>query len=306
MFRHALLLVALLSALSQPALAKGDGPVIHVVYEGHTLGKIAKRYNVSIDAICTANGIRPSAKIKPGQKLVIPTRKDKDGEEALKLVQQGKFREKGIPAGDGKAATSDAAAPKSTESTKSAESTTKSKGDAVWKRYVKPARRKGYITLHATGRRWSGYAIVKGNRVSSQATHAFRRVLYSWRTGGERDIDPRLVRLLTEVSDKFGGRPLKVASGFRENSYARESKHKLGRACDFSIEGVPNDVLYAYLSTLEGVGVGFYPNSSFVHLDVRPKTTHWTDYSEPGEPPRKTPGAGSPTSAEAADAGAHE
>jgi hypothetical protein len=37
--------------------------------------------------------------------------------------------------------------------------------------------------------------------------------------------------------------------------------------------------------------VGYYPNSTFVHLDVRDTPATWIDYSKPGEPPRyNTPG----------------
>lgn len=44
----------------------------HVVAEGQTLGKIAKRYQISIAELCEANGITRREKIKPGQRLVIP------------------------------------------------------------------------------------------------------------------------------------------------------------------------------------------------------------------------------------------
>jgi hypothetical protein len=37
------------------------------------------------------------------------------------------------------------------------------------------------------------------------------------------------------------------------------------------------------------VGVGFYPNSSFIHLDVRGCAMQWVDYAGPGEAPRLTP-----------------
>jgi hypothetical protein len=57
-------------ALAAPALAK---PRTHVVAAGHTLGRIAKRYNVSIDDLCKANGITRRDPIKPGQRLVIPS-----------------------------------------------------------------------------------------------------------------------------------------------------------------------------------------------------------------------------------------
>jgi hypothetical protein len=41
-----------------------------------------------------------------------------------------------------------------------------------------------------------------------------------------------------------------------------------------------------YCRTLKNVGVGYYPNSTFVHLDVRTTPAFWIDYSKPGEPPR--------------------
>ena len=44
--------------------------------------------------------------------------------------------------------------------------------------------------------------------------------------------------------------------------------------------------LVAYLRELGFVGVGFYPESSFVHLDVRDASYFWIDDSAPGEPTR--------------------
>ena len=104
-------------------------------------------------------------------------------------------------------------------------------------------------------------------------------------------MNDRLLAVLAQVSDHFGGRPLRVVSGYRTTSWVEESKHPLGRACDFVVLGVPNKVLRDYLRTLDSVGVGYYPNSTFVHLDVREKNTYWVDYAGPGEPPRLTPTA---------------
>jgi predicted esterase len=42
------------------------------VAEGQTLGGIARRYHVSISALCRANGIQRRSPIRPGQNLVIP------------------------------------------------------------------------------------------------------------------------------------------------------------------------------------------------------------------------------------------
>jgi predicted esterase len=60
-------------ALLLPAAEVLADQGVHVVAEGQTLGRIAKRYNVTIDALCKANGITRREKIRPGQKLVVPS-----------------------------------------------------------------------------------------------------------------------------------------------------------------------------------------------------------------------------------------
>jgi hypothetical protein len=58
-----------------------------------------------------------------------------------------------------------------------------------------------------------------------------------------------------------------------------------GLACDFRVVGVSNQELRDYLRrNFDKVGVGYYPNSSFVHLDIRKDhSAFWIDYSGPGE-----------------------
>ena len=53
--------------------------------------------------------------------------------------------------------------------------------------------------------------------------------------------------------------------------------------------GVRNVGLFRFCRTLDDVGCGYYPNSKFVHVDVRrPRTgrAFWVDESAPGEPSR--------------------
>ncbi|MGH7328661.1 MAG: DUF882 domain-containing protein, partial [Polyangiaceae bacterium] len=73
---------------------------------------------------------------------------------------------------------------------------------------------------------------------------------------------------------------------YSPTQYTPHSNHNLGRAMDFRVEGVPNEALRDYCRTLKNVGVGYYPNSTFVHLDVRTTPAYWIDFSKPGEPPR--------------------
>jgi len=104
-----------------------------------------------------------------------------------------------------------------------------------------------------------------------------------------REIDPRLVSVLTQFSDHFGGRPLEIVSGFRPHTpgqHTTHSNHNLGKALDFAIRGVSNQALRDFCHTLRDVGCGYYPNSSFIHVDVRAGSARWVDESGPGEPPR--------------------
>jgi predicted esterase/LysM repeat protein len=54
------------------ALAPEADARTHVVAPGHTLGKIARRYNVGIDELCKLNRIDRKTPLQVGQKLTIP------------------------------------------------------------------------------------------------------------------------------------------------------------------------------------------------------------------------------------------
>jgi hypothetical protein len=107
---------------------------------------------------------------------------------------------------------------------------------------------------------------------------------------GIRKVDERLVERMQILVDHFskpGTTPkLYVVSGYRPAS--KGSFHANGRAIDFRLEGIENTDLVAFCKTLPDTGCGFYPNSSFVHLDVRDSGAghvSWIDASGPGEKP---------------------
>lgn len=60
----------------------------HVVTDGQTLGKIARRYQISIEALCKINGITRREKIRAGQRLAIPGPADAEQPETV----QASFR----------------------------------------------------------------------------------------------------------------------------------------------------------------------------------------------------------------------
>jgi uncharacterized protein YcbK (DUF882 family) len=112
-----------------------------------------------------------------------------------------------------------------------------------------------------------------------QLNHALR----CRRTDVEKPMDPQLLTMLSHVYDHFGGKPLQIVSGFR-NQRKESSNHFKGRASDIRIAGVSSKKIQSFAQTLDrgGMGIGIYPRSQFVHIDVRsPPSYRWIDYSPP-------------------------
>jgi hypothetical protein len=98
-------------------------------------------------------------------------------------------------------------------------------------------------------------------------------------------LHPRLIWAVQQIAEAFPNRSIFIMSGYRRDAHG--SYHQKGRALDLYVTGVDNADLFRYCHTLSDVGCGFYPNSKFVHVDVRPYGTHrvsWVDISAPGAP----------------------
>jgi uncharacterized protein YcbK (DUF882 family) len=115
------------------------------------------------------------------------------------------------------------------------------------------------------------------------AMEQLNHVLRCRRTDVEKAMDPQLLVWLSHIYDHFGGKPLEIVSGFR-NQRKQSSNHFKGRATDIRIAGVSPKKVQAFAETLDrgGMGIGIYPRSQFVHIDVRsPPSYRWTDWSPP-------------------------
>jgi uncharacterized protein YcbK (DUF882 family) len=112
---------------------------------------------------------------------------------------------------------------------------------------------------------------------------ALDHVLRCRRTDDEKPIEPRLFTILSHVYDHFGGKPIDIVSGYR-NQRKKTSNHYKGTASDIRIEGVTSKKIEAFAETLDtgGLGIGIYPRGQFVHVDVRPLPSYrWVDMSPP-------------------------
>jgi LysM repeat protein len=304
-----------------------SSPRYHTVASGQRLGSIAKRYGVTVDAICTANAIDRAGRLKVGQKLLVPGKDDKDG--TITRRQYGPPEKNAARRADD----NDTMLASTRESSRPATHRVYAgqRLETIAKRYqvsidalcevnrirrndkLKPgqvlvipgtlpdgglsqltddvkraantrATKKGFIEMANYTSRYRGVVFDKRGKVAPGAVESISKLFGA--TGKRPRVDPRLIALLADVSEHFGGKPLRIVSGWRDHSYFEDSRHKHSQAVDFSIPGVANTVLRDYVRRFRNCGVGYYPNSSFVHLDVRESAAYWVDYAGPGEPPR--------------------
>jgi uncharacterized protein YcbK (DUF882 family) len=81
-----------------------------------------------------------------------------------------------------------------------------------------------------------------------------------------------VLSLLFDVARKFPGHTIEIVSGYRSPPYgAPRSKHFRGNAIDLRVRGVRlGAVRDAMWSSHHGIGVGWYPEQNFIHVDHRP------------------------------------
>jgi len=110
-------------------------------------------------------------------------------------------------------------------------------------------------------------------------------VLRDHRTGESRQMSPALIDLIFALSVRLEcGAPVQVVSGYRSAAtnallhaddpghVAEHSLHLTGEAVDLCFEGRSLSRVRDAALALNGGGVGYYPKSGFVHVDVgRPR-----------------------------------
>jgi uncharacterized protein YcbK (DUF882 family) len=120
----------------------------------------------------------------------------------------------------------------------------------------------------------------EGGAYVPDALSAMNRLLRDFRTGTVHPIAPGLLDLVATLSERLDTREtVHVISGYRSpqtnaalharsNGVAAHSLHMDGMAMDIRIPGVQLAQLRDAALSLQRGGVGFYPDSDFVHVDV--------------------------------------
>lgn len=144
-----------------------------------------------------------------------------------------------------------------------------------------PPRQLSLINLH-TGERISAEYWAKG-RYLRDGMRVINRVLRDHRTGDVHPIDPKLLDLVHALGRRIGNRgPIQIVSAYRSpesnamlreadgSGVAQNSFHMQGKAIDLRVPGLAIRNLRRAALSLRAGGVGYYPESNFVHVDVGP------------------------------------
>jgi uncharacterized protein YcbK (DUF882 family) len=114
----------------------------------------------------------------------------------------------------------------------------------------------------------------------SAALDAINHILRDHREDSACTMDLKLIDLLYAMKRKLGTEsPFCIVSGYRTpktNSWlrqrrhgvARRSLHMLGQAVDLYLPGHALRHLHRSAVSLKAGGVGYYPDSGFIHIDV--------------------------------------
>lgn len=106
------------------------------------------------------------------------------------------------------------------------------------------------------------------------------RVMRDWRTGEVCEMEPKLFDLLHQLGRTMETNcHFELVSGYRspktnamlhriDPEVAVNSLHMKGQATDISLPGRPLRKLHETALAMQLGGVGYYPDSNFIHVDV--------------------------------------
>lgn len=133
---------------------------------------------------------------------------------------------------------------------------------------------------------WFKQAYCVDGQYLPDALKKLNHFLRDWRNDQVCTMDKRLLDLVHDLQKKMGcAKTFDIISGYRSpetnnmlhkksNGVAKNSLHKRGLAVDIKMPGNLRNLRDLARSFKRG-GVGYYPTSGFVHVDIREKPTYW-------------------------------
>jgi len=148
------------------------------------------------------------------------------------------------------------------------------------------SRKLALYNIH-TGEDFEGMYWKEGH-YDPKALKRLAHLLRDRRNNLEHPMDAKLFDLMHKLQSTLGVKePYQVICGYRSKQtnaalhkkskgVAKNSLHMQGKAVDVCLEHTSLKELCQAARSLKAGGVGYYPKSNFVHLDVRPKPAFWS------------------------------
>lgn len=126
----------------------------------------------------------------------------------------------------------------------------------------------------------------RDGRYDDEALKKINWVMRDWRRNEAVRMDPQVLDAVWELYREVGAtKPIEIICGYRapatnemlrrrSSGVARASQHTLGKAIDLHIPGVSLQAQREAAMRLQRGGVGYYPSSTFIHVDVG-SIRHW-------------------------------
>ncbi len=123
-------------------------------------------------------------------------------------------------------------------------------------------------------------AIWRDGSTDEATTDELKTLFRCRRTHREAKIAQGTLAMLADVAEHYPGKTIEYVSAYRANRQeSATSPHRHATAVDFRIRGVQLRTIRDYLwRNYTGIGVGWYPEGQYIHIDSRPKLhdTSWT------------------------------
>lgn len=123
-------------------------------------------------------------------------------------------------------------------------------------------------------------AIWRDGSTDDATTAELKKLFRCRKTHREHTIAQRTLAMLADIAERYSGKTIEYVSAYRVGSNeSSTSPHRHASAVDFRIRGIQLRDIRDYLwKSYTHVGVGWYPQGQYIHIDSRPELndTSWT------------------------------
>ena len=123
-------------------------------------------------------------------------------------------------------------------------------------------------------------AIWRDGSTDEATTAEIKKLFRCRKTHREHTMRQQTLAMLADIADRYTGKTIEYVSAYRvARNESSTSPHRHASAIDFRIRGIQLREIRDYVwRTYTHVGVGWYPQGQYIHIDSRPdlNDTSWT------------------------------